>query len=915
MSRTEDISQLITNHHRRLQKLKEKQALYGLETPVHLEIEIEDIETVLANLQAEQTLSTERGAATGSPPKALSPSVPSQPLGRAVLFVGRQTQLEALSAYWESTIHHNQGQVIFLTGEAGIGKTTLAQEFSRRVLERYPQARYAAAQSDQVAGDISPYAPFIQILNSLTEQAVRRGNNWTTEYLREVGPDILEMIPVAGPLLAATVKTVDFVWRRQRAARLGDADRSQFGQQDIFQQFTDTIRNIARNKNPLLLFIDDWHWADTSSTNLLFHLARQLHDAPVLLLASYRPHDAQVREHPILTIQAELTRYQLCHDLPLDFLSRPEVEQYLAHRFPTSKFEAHFIDELLKITSGNALFISEYLNLLVNEGRLTPDGQFTGDLSQLSPPENVEAVIRTRLGYLDRETRDMLAYGSVEGEQFTTLVLSHLLEVKPLLLIRKLRAIEETHDLIASLGQQSIYDHQTTVYRFVHTLIYRTLYNLLEEQERIEINRLLLELLGTIYERADAITQARLAPELMAHAAEAENYLAQARYALVAAEEAAKNHAHAEAVKQYSTGLHALDKLHKSTFEADVLRLDLLVGQGQVEDFSGAQQQAVATFRQAEVIARSRADQAKVVQILNNLGPVLRHLGNYGQAQHCYEESVFLAEQLGDQAGLARAYHNLGYAYAYGRSEQYVQALECYQKSLTILELLGDKAGIARAYDRIGRIYRSLNEYKQALNWLYQAVEINKKLDNKSQLARNYNSIGVCYTDLGDYQTAINWCKKALIIWQQIGYRRGEALAGKRISIIYDKQGDYEQALKWCQEALAIQKNLDDRPGMAWSYDGIARAYLGKNDSKRAIEAYLQAIIINQEMNDKIHLAWNYYRIGLIYQNLEKYTEAYQYYQKAIVIRENLGNKKHIIETHQRIAEIESELAKSDKKE
>lgn len=138
MSRADDIKQLITNHQRRLQKLKEKQALYDLETPVHLEIEIEDIEAVLANLQAELVVLTERRAAKDRSPKASPPPVSSQPPVRAVLFVGRQTQLEALYAYREATIHHNQGRVIFLTGEAGIGKTSLAQEFSRRILERYP---------------------------------------------------------------------------------------------------------------------------------------------------------------------------------------------------------------------------------------------------------------------------------------------------------------------------------------------------------------------------------------------------------------------------------------------------------------------------------------------------------------------------------------------------------------------------------------------------------------------------------------------------------------------------------------------------------------------------------------------------------------------------------------------------------
>lgn len=119
------------------------------------------------------------------------------------IFVGRQAQLEQLKSHWQDAVHKKQGQVVFLVGEAGIGKTSLVEQFSRGVLANYSGIQYAYAQCDQVAGDISPYAPFVQILNDLTEQAAKRGDNWFVEYMREVGPDVLEMVPVAGGLLAA----------------------------------------------------------------------------------------------------------------------------------------------------------------------------------------------------------------------------------------------------------------------------------------------------------------------------------------------------------------------------------------------------------------------------------------------------------------------------------------------------------------------------------------------------------------------------------------------------------------------------------------------------------------------------------------------------------------------------------------
>ena len=524
------------------------------------------------------------------------------------IFVGRTDQLEQLNNHWRNTYHKRQGHIVFVVGEAGIGKTSLITQFSRDLLKNYSGIQYAYAQCGQMAGDISPYAPFIQTLSSLTEQAAQHDDNWFVSYMREVGPDVLGMVPIAGPLLTASVKSVDFVWKRRKQSLISEADHRQFGQQDLFQQFTDTFCNIASNQNPLLLCIDDWHWADTSSTNLLFHLARQLTDIPLLFLATYRPHDAEAREHPILNVRTEMERYNLCTSLELDFLSRAEVETYLVQRFPTGQFTPEFVDWLLKTTSGNALFTVEYLNLLLSERLITTEGQIIDKLTDLQPPTNVEAVIRTRLGYLDRETRDMLAYGSVEGEQFTTLVLSRLLDIKPLSAIRKLRAIEETHHLIGSLGRQSVYGQQTTVYRFVHTLIYWALYSTLEAEERIEISRSLLELFEEIYDQVDETVKVQLLPVLMAHAVDSKDYSSSAHYALIAADDALENYAYSEAINYCTLGLQAINAIVKPSIHIKTLEIDLLLVRGQLENYAGTGSSTQSKRKSSTALVKVMAD-------------------------------------------------------------------------------------------------------------------------------------------------------------------------------------------------------------------------------------------------------------------------------------------------------------------
>jgi tetratricopeptide (TPR) repeat protein len=846
MSRRDDLQQLIINYGRRLQKLQEQQALMGLDTSPHILIEIEDIQAKMAELQ-EKLAALAEADFVAEPPYPIPeqhvqpyPQPTSQPPTQRAIFVGRQAQLAELERYWQEAYQQQRGKVIFLVGEAGIGKTSLVREFSQGMLTKYPQVQYAEAQCDQIAGDISPYAPFVQLLNKLTEQATQRGKHWSVEFIREIGPDILGMVPVAGPILATAAKSADFAWRKRQQA---DSGLDRFGQQDIFQQFTDTFRNLARRKNPLLLFIDDWHWADTSSTNLLFHLARQLKDVPILLLATYRPHDAQARQHPILSIRTEMERYQLCAGISLDFLSRDDLIAYLNRRFPQAQFEPAFVDWLLDITNGNALFTSEYVNLLLNEKLLTSDGQLVGDLGQMLPPANVEAVIRSRLRFLDQEARDILAYGSVEGEQFTTLVLSHLLELKLLPLLKRLRIIEETHQLITSLGQQTVYEQQTTVYRFIHTLIHRTLYNSLEVEERAEINRLLLKLHEEVYAQANELTKSKLAPELMSYAAQAGDHLAQARYALVAAEVAADNYALNEAIKLCRQGLTALDHLSPIIPEVQVLKLDLLLRLGGTESYSDNHAQALEIRRQAEAFARESNQPRKLLEALTQQANTLRHLIDHAGAQKLYEEAIVLAERIGDKTQLADIYQGLVSVFL---DLDYDQALMWSQKALNAYEESGNEGAKGRVYNHLGLIYSKLGHYDQALEFYKKALAIDQKF--KPWVGWDYNNIAIVYRNQGNFEQALDFFQKALAVFQEVKFKRGQAAAMNGMGIAYGGLGQYPMAEELFKQSIMVNTAIQNLRGLGWNYSGIGDVCEYQMDYSQALEWFQKALTVWNEL-------------------------------------------------------------------
>ena len=274
-----------------------------------------------------------------------------------------------------------------------------------------------------------------------------------------------------------------------------------------------------------------------------------------------------------------MRRYGHCSDLKLDFLGRAEMEDYLARRFPQAHFDGSFIDWLADTTDGSPLFVCEYVNLLINEHIITAGGEVLTDVRAIQRPESVEGVIQARIRHLDREAREWLAYASMEGEHFTTLLLSRLLAVEVLPLIRRLRAIEETHQLIASLGEQTLYQRKTTVYRFVHTLVHQSLRGMLQEEERRQISRMLLDIQTELYVSADAATRSQMAPKLMFDAVAAEDHLSVARYALDAAQSDLKTHAYPEVLKECDRGLQAITEITSDSASIGELRAALLACQ------------------------------------------------------------------------------------------------------------------------------------------------------------------------------------------------------------------------------------------------------------------------------------------------------------------------------------------------
>lgn len=389
--------------------------------------------------------------AFGTPPRLALSASPS-----ALPFVGFEHELAQLEGHLAAALS-DRARIAFLSGEAGSGKTTLLAEFIRRAMGAYGNLLAAVGSCNTQFGYGDPYLPFRQILHMLTGDLQgassveapgeeHTGRLWAAlpvvlGALLEEGPDLVDALLPLEALLRQAHRLGDegteVLTRLQARARRRAGDESApgslSGQIAFFDQFTRVLLAIAR-RYPLILALDDLHWADHGTLSLLFHLARNLGDSRILVLGAYRPEeitlDRNCERHPMQSLVNELLaqygemRIDLSKAAGLDFLNA-----FLDSE--PNKLGLYFRQELLQLTEGHPLFTVEQLRGMQESGGLVEDGDgrwVAGEkLDWERIPVRVEAVIAERLARLSAECCIILEAASVQGETFNAETLAIVL--------------------------------------------------------------------------------------------------------------------------------------------------------------------------------------------------------------------------------------------------------------------------------------------------------------------------------------------------------------------------------------------------------------------------------------------------------------------------------------------------------
>jgi predicted ATPase len=612
---------------------------------------------------------------------ALAAEVPpflkgDRPVERPV-FVARERELAQLEGYLDAALA-GHGQVVFVIGDPGSGKTALIQEFIRRAQEAHTGTVggpghplvVATGNCNAYTGIGDPYLPFREILELLTGDVEARwaAGAMTTEYVRR----LWHMIPLtaqalleAGPELIGTFVSSAALLERARTYTRGGADwlagldrhaeRAPAGpgvpgpqQSDLFEEVTRVLQILARQV-PLLLILDDLQWADLGSISLLFHLGRHLAGSRILVVGAYRPEEIAAgrdgQRHPLDPVVNELQRSLGDITVNLDQArSREFLEAFLDSE--PNRLGTSFREMLYRHTRGHPLFTIELLRGLQERGDLVQDriGRWVEGamLNWETLPARVEAAIRERIGRLAEPLQAALQVASIEGEVFTAEVVTRVLGIDERVMVQRLSSeLDRRHHLVGAEAIERLGPRRISRYRFRNYLFQKYLYDSLDQVERTYLH----ESVGNVLEILYGDRAGEIAVQLARHFQEAGFTEKAIHYLHRAGEMAVQLSAYPEAVMHMTRGLDLLMTLPSSP-ERTRQELDLRLALGIASiGFGNFTPKDATLYARARELSQQAGQTAQLCQALGTLAIYHYVRSEHHRARALAEESLCQAQR------------------------------------------------------------------------------------------------------------------------------------------------------------------------------------------------------------------------------------------------------------------------------
>jgi tetratricopeptide (TPR) repeat protein len=781
-----------------------------------------------------------------------------------------------------------EGQVLALSGEAGVGKTRLMNDFMEHCRSVCTTGLLGRCH---FYGSSVPYLPWAQVLRDLADirrrESAEESRKKLEKRLAEANPELAGWSPLLGTVVGIPIPDTELT------ALLTPRQRKE----KIFAIFLEMFRAQAR-KGPTFIVLEDVHWIDPLSRELLVYLSSRIRKDPLLILVEQRSEF----ELPEWGADSRVTNIELSP------LSREYTVEMLQMLLGTNALPEQLSRLVLEKTQGNPFYVEEMVRALLEAKHLVWDPTkdrhaFVDDAVLVDMPGTIQGLILSRVDRLPEHLRKTIQVASVFGRSFALGVLQSVLPFEPPR-DQLDSGIQELVRLELIVPDESL-SHGN--YFFKHALVQEVVYESLSYAARRMMHRLIGEELeracgGEYQEQCDVLARHFDLGRVPEKALE---------YLVMAGDKAREAFANKEAADYYERALVHLHSLGSRSRQPLLVRL--LEDLGDVYSLNGDYAAAVSRYQQVLERVEGAVKHARLEgkigsvfyrygephQGIEHLEAGLGHLGIRAprtrwqvrtslarqiltQMAHTMLPRVFVRQRSRDEESAHAAIEIYEALSRISFEFDLEKTLDAHLRQLNLCETIPGSPQMAQTYSSHGIVCGTVPLFDRAIRYQRRGLAIREDRRDRWGVAQSSNFMGICSYWMGNWEQALACLDRSAQIFNDVGDRWETEVTYLIFSFIYLRKGELERAVDHARTSLDLSRRAEDPQGMGWALGALAEAYSRQGKLEEALAHGQEALACSEQARDRMYLSVVRRVLGNIYLRMDDGEQALEEMRRSL---------------------------------
>ena len=793
-------------------------------------------------------------------------------------FVGRTSELGALSQALSDT-KSGAGRFITVIGDIGVGKSRLLLEFWESLKDDDVRSTVGRCQE---RGSLTPLLPFIDNVKDILgidEGVADNAHDEVVQKIRTLSPQLENYVSLILQLLSIDsdeFSLPSYLEGEDLKTALGEALISVF-----------TLGSAGR---PLVILLEDWHWADEGSKAVLFRLREMVSANPLLVIVTSRPTPSAERAMPSSDLHLELS--------PLGGAPAAELLSATLHG---AEVPADLTDHIAEKTGGNPFFIEELCRTLLESGTIViknNKAQLAKDIDRLLIPDTVQAVLKSRLDRLDPEAREVLRCAAVIGKEFGLELLSRVVPSRS-----RIKGALTTLQSAGLLQQTGLVPEPT--YRFKHALTLDVTYESLLDRQRKERHALV----GSAIEELFAEQADEHSAILAAHFAAAEDWDKAIPYGLAAATRAESLWRLPETVEMLFRTRRWIELSDKDVPEKHTMLVDVLLDLERHLEKLGRRDEQQTTIDELKVILPADVPTQERGEVCVRQGDLHTLLAHFADARQQFDEALLIAEQINDAELGGKVLRSLGHVL--WRQGNYEAAIPWLEQAVDHARERADKSLLLKDLCNLGRALRQCDQLDRAMEIGEEALQLSLETDSPLDKQYTHNYMGHLLRTMGRTDDAIAQFNEAAAESRAARTPAHEAFNKIGAAALYLEKGDLDVGLAAYEDAVQLSRRADRADLLAQSLQLYAEALINCGKLNDAVPNLEEAVTVLKRIDSGSLFVAALVQLAKARQSAGR-SEAEESWRQVVDLQEQLGDKRGALLALERVANLRRGVDRKD---